>query len=163
MSLDFVLPWPPTALSPNTRQHWSKLAKAKKRYFVACQMHTFDQAAKQWRPPGRGLPERFALDVEFVPPTRRRLDVDNSLARMKAGLDGMCFALCFDDSRIAAITVSVADEPVKGGAVRVRLRDHNEPRTAGAPVSAQRGNQEAREGPCPQASTSARSESESST
>lgn len=27
--LTLTLPWPPKELSPNTRQHWSKLAKTK--------------------------------------------------------------------------------------------------------------------------------------
>ena len=30
--LTLTLPWPPKELSPNARQHWTKLAKAKKAY-----------------------------------------------------------------------------------------------------------------------------------
>jgi len=36
MSIELTLPWPPTALSPNARQHWAKLARAKKAYRLAC-------------------------------------------------------------------------------------------------------------------------------
>ncbi|HSV73521.1 MAG TPA: hypothetical protein VLH79_07160 [Chthonomonadales bacterium] len=36
MSLTIVLPWPPTGLSPNARNHWAKLAKLKKQYREAC-------------------------------------------------------------------------------------------------------------------------------
>ncbi len=35
-SLHFTLPWPPADLSPNARQHWSKLARAKKADRTAC-------------------------------------------------------------------------------------------------------------------------------
>lgn len=144
--LVFTLPWPPSALSPNTRQHWSKLAKAKKRYRLACWAEVI-QTTGLWNPIA---PDCIALEVEFVRPDRRSYDVDNLLARFKAGLDGMASALEFDDARIRSTTVTIADEPVRGGAVHVRLRDHNETRTAGAPVSAQRGNTEAREGQCQQ-------------
>ena len=34
--LIFTLPWPPADLSPNSRGHWSKLARAKKAYRAAC-------------------------------------------------------------------------------------------------------------------------------
>ena len=34
--LEFMLPWPPSELSPNGRLHWAKAYKHKKAYRQAC-------------------------------------------------------------------------------------------------------------------------------
>ncbi len=43
--LTLTLPWPPKELSPNARQHWSKLAKTKKAYRDACAWTAKEQEA----------------------------------------------------------------------------------------------------------------------
>lgn len=112
------LPWPPRELSPNARVHWARRSKAAKAYKQACYLLT-KQAGIQ-APEGRVL-----LALEFVPPDRRRRDDDNILAAFKSGRDGIADALGIDDSRFVT-QFSVSQEPVNGGAVRVRISEHVE-------------------------------------
>lgn len=91
--LEIILPWPPKELSPNARLHWATLAKAKKQYRHACAQQMVVQGARRIQAEG--------LEVEFTfyPPTKRRIDMDNCIARMKSGIDGMADVLGVDDSR----------------------------------------------------------------
>lgn len=86
-----LLPWPPTTLSPNARLHWAKLAKAKKAYREACAWQAIQQGAQPMQA------DKLHLTLTFVPPTRRQYDLDNALARIKAGLDGLADVLKVDD------------------------------------------------------------------
>jgi len=54
-------------------------------------------------------------------PNARRHDRDNLLARMKAGIDGVCDALGIDDSRFAAVTVQAGAVTRPDGCVWVRI------------------------------------------
>ena len=110
--LIFTLPWPPAGLSPNVRQHWSKLARAKKAYRAACAWTAKEQGAQ------RIEAERLHLTITFVPPNRRAHDLDNCLARMKSGLDGLADVLGVDD-KAWSLTISKSDEV--GGMVRVEV------------------------------------------
>lgn len=101
--LNLTLPWPPTTLSPNTRQHWSKLASAKKAYRHACAIVARSQGARRLEV------ERLHLTLTFLPPTRRAYDLDNLLARMKSGLDGLADVLGVDDSRWS-LTIQKGDD-----------------------------------------------------
>lgn len=113
--LTVTLPWPPTALSPNTRHaHWSQLAKAKKRYRAACHLEALAGHCRRMAPD-----TRLHLHLTFVPPDKRRRDLDNLIASMKAGLDGVADALGVDDSRWT-LTCSI-DEGRIGGMVRVAI------------------------------------------
>lgn len=111
--IEITLPFPPTALSPNGRLHWAKLAKAKKLYRQECWAQTLQQAK---RPADDGL---LKLELTFYKPTRRSMDVDNMLARMKSGLDGVCDALKIDDKRFSPVVISVAEDI--GGFVKVKI------------------------------------------
>lgn len=113
-TLQLTLPWPPKELSPNARQHWSKLARAKKAYRAACAWTAKEQGAQ------RIEADRLHLTLVFVPPNRRAHDLDNCLARMKSGLDGLADVLGVDDKRWS-LTISKSDEV--GGMVRVEVRD----------------------------------------
>lgn len=114
--LRMVLPWPPPQLSPNTRQHWTKLAKAKAAYREQCATTTRCDAPSWIVPPGD-----LHLTLAFCAPANRRYDRDNLLARMKSGLDGVCDALGFDDSRIAVITLRSLPSNGKPGHVELTL------------------------------------------
>lgn len=106
------LPWPPKELSPNARVHWSKKSKAAKVYRTACKVIT--------RLSGVVAPEgEVHLSITFCPPDRRKRDDDNCLAAFKAGRDGVADALGIDDNRF--VTTLRMGEPVKGGAVLVRI------------------------------------------
>ena len=108
-----ILPWPPKELSPNARQHWTKLAKAKKAYRDACAWTAKQQGA------GRIEAQKLHLTITFVPPNRRAHDLDNCLARMKSGLDGLADVLGVDDKHWT-MTISKAD--TVGGMVKVEVR-----------------------------------------
>lgn len=116
-----TLPWPSSELSPNKRQHWARLAKAKKAYRAACAIAVIEQKVKAptW--------QRIDVLMTFVVPDRRSYDCDNLSSRMKAGLDGVCDAWAIDDKRFARVSAEIAETlmPAKGAAhVRVFISEH---------------------------------------
>lgn len=113
--LTITLPWPPAGLSPNARTHWAKLAKLKKQYREACAWSAASQGAYPMKA------DKLHLTLTFVPPTRRAYDLDNALARMKSGLDGLADTLRVDDSKWS-LTIQKAPAGEVGGFVRVEVR-----------------------------------------
>ena len=107
------LPWPPSELSPNSRLHWAALAKAKKIYRQACWAATLNARAAV------SADGNLRAELIFYKPSRRHMDHDNLLSRMKAGLDGVADALKIDDRRFNPVSVRVADEI--GGFVMMRI------------------------------------------
>ena len=112
--LTVILPWPPKACSPNARGHWSKLASARKSYRNDCWVTSIHQGGK------RIAAERLDVAITFVPPDKRRRDMDNMLSSCKAGLDGLADCLGVDDSKWR-LTLAVSPERVRNGAVRVQV------------------------------------------
>lgn len=108
----FVLPWPPAGLSPNARLHWAALSKLKKQYREACRLQVLAQGAQ----PMQGC---LRVQLEFVPPNRRKRDWDNLVASMKSGLDGLADALQVDDSQFVLSFHVVPDQVA--GLVRVSV------------------------------------------
>lgn len=93
MSLSATFDWPPKALSPNARIHWAKKAKAVKGYRKDCHILAMMQKlAVDWEGP-------IHLFIVLIPPSKRRYDMDNALAALKSGLDGVADALEVNDSR----------------------------------------------------------------
>ena len=85
--ITITLPLPPRELSPNSRCHWAKKAKA-----VAAYREQAKVAG--WRIPASERPAwdiAEARTVFYVPDARRR-DRDNLLASMKAAFDGIADA-----------------------------------------------------------------------
>lgn len=109
-----TLPWPPKELSPNSRIHWASLAKAKKLYRGLCGWHAMTQGIK------KANAGALHLTLTFHAPSRRAYDLDNALARMKSGLDGLADVLGVDDSKWT-LTIRKADEI--GGFVRVEVSE----------------------------------------
>ena len=108
------LDWPPAALSPNARGHWSKRAKAAKQYRADCHHLTLISKIKvDW-------PGAVYLCVTFYPPDKRSRDDDNLIAGFKAGRDGIADALGIDDKRFI-VHHRIGAYPEKGGKVRVAL------------------------------------------
>lgn len=107
------LPWPDKILFPNKQKHWAAHSKAKQIYSTACAYLTRAQAKHIVRDP-KNTPVR----IEFYPPDNRRRDLDNMLAAMKSGLDGIATVYGVDDYHFRPITIDVI-EPVKGGKVIV--------------------------------------------
>lgn len=114
--ITLTLPWPPKDLSPNARVHWTKRSKAAKAYRKEC----------GWQVVAAGPRPKFApsgpitLDVEFVEPDNRKRDLDNMLASIKAGIDGIADALGVNDRRFV---FRIARSEAIGGMVRVRISE----------------------------------------
>lgn len=102
-----ILPWPTSDLSPNARGHWAIKARAKKAYRTLCAWEAQSQGL------GRIYAERLHLKITFVPPNRRARDLDNLLASIKSGLDGLCDVLGVDDSKWS-MEISKADDRIGG-------------------------------------------------
>jgi crossover junction endodeoxyribonuclease RusA len=105
------LPWPPRELSPNARKHWAVVAKHKKLYRQIC--------ALMVKQSGMQPTESMRVFLTFYKPSNRRMDLDNCLASMKSGLDGVADALGIDDKHFK-LTVTMADE--LGGYVKLELK-----------------------------------------
>ncbi|WP_051419882.1 hypothetical protein [Paracoccus pantotrophus] len=112
------LPWPPSATSPNAsgQGKWRKKAGAAKGYKLACWALC---EAEKIRPV-----DAVAVDVlvTFCPPSKRRYDLDNALARAKQGLDAVAEAIAVDDSHWRRITLE-RGEPCRDGAVIVHIME----------------------------------------
>lgn len=109
-----LLPWPAKELSPNARVHWSKKAAAAK----YARLYAFVRTKEAKLSVGAG---KVLLAIEFVKPSRRRMDLDNMLASIKPHIDGVAQGLGVDDARFRYL-LDVAEEPVKGGLVRVSIQ-----------------------------------------
>jgi crossover junction endodeoxyribonuclease RusA len=109
----FTLPWPPAKLSPNARLSPFEKARAVKAYRSGC----------SWEATAAGLrkiePGPLHLTISFAPPDARRRDLDNMLAALKPGLDGLSDVLGVDD-HLWALTITRA-APVKRGAVSITI------------------------------------------
>jgi len=114
---DFVvaLPFPPSSLNPNGRNHWAALAKAKKIYRAECQMLAVSERNKY----AFSADPKPRVVITFFPPNRRKRDRDNMIAAFKSGQDGVADAIGVDD--YYWITSYGFEEPVKGGRVEVRF------------------------------------------
>lgn len=112
----FTLPWPNRLLSPNVPGHWAAKARAKKAYRTACKrvVDEVDGLMPSMPPDGA-----VRVSMRFCPPDKRARDLDNLLASMKSGLDGVADALGVDDS---VFRPAVDWGPVKpGGVVEIQL------------------------------------------
>lgn len=107
-----TLPYPPRVLSPNARQHWAEIARKKREYRNACAWQAVAQGLR--RMDAQGLQVSFV----FYPPNRQRRDLDNAIASIKAGIDGLVDVLGVDDSKWA-MDFRLADEI--GGKVDVTI------------------------------------------
>ena len=105
------LPWPPKELSPNARVHWAKKAGVSQKYRQDARVLTLCEIASA----GINWVECYNVRLTFRPPDRRRRDLDNMLASIKAGIDGIADAIQVDDQYFT-LTLE-RGEPTKGGEV----------------------------------------------
>lgn len=111
---ELFLPWPDRTLSPNGRHHWSKVARAKKSarrlaYYTVLE-------AGLGRIDAKSITVRYC----FYPPSKRRYDMDNLIASMKAAGDGIADAIGIDDSRWL-LQIAPRGPIEKNGMVKVEL------------------------------------------
>lgn len=111
-----MLPWPDTALNPNTKIHWAAKARVVKEYRRVCCYRTY-----QANPYGyHAIEGKVNIALHFYPPRSGKYDEDNLIARMKAGIDGIAQAIKTDDSNFHLLEPHVHD-PCAGGAVVAQL------------------------------------------
>lgn len=107
------LPWPPKALSPNARVHWSVRSKAAKAYRRQCHLLTLEAGIR-----GVDWEGDIHLWIDFFPPDRRNRDDDNLIAAFKSGRDGIADAMSVDDKRFRMHPYL---QTAVGNMVRVRI------------------------------------------
>jgi len=107
-----TLPWPPRELSPNARVHFRTKAAATKAYRE--QAYWLAKASLLAMPEGR-----INLRFDFHPPDKRRRDLDNMLASIKAGVDGIADAHEVNDHRFAFWLSR--EDPVPNGKIVVSI------------------------------------------
>ena len=90
------LPWPDPKLGPNARVHYMALARLRKeaKNFSIMKTRMAIHAAKisRIKPVGK-----VNIQLMPCPPTRHGQDEDNLLAKLKAALDGIAYAMGVDD------------------------------------------------------------------
>lgn len=103
--------WFPKELNPNSSCHFHVKAKKKAIYKTDC----------YWLTKMANIPKAdyTEMHIIFYKPNRRHMDLDNMLASMKSGLDGMCQALEIDDRCFKKITVEISENI--GGMVKIML------------------------------------------
>lgn len=101
-----TLPFPPKELNPNSRLHFMKVARIKKRYRQTCWALAKEAGFNSTSLAGC---EAASVHLSFYPPDRRHRDQDNMLAAMKSALDGLAEALHFND-RGFKVTFDVSDD-----------------------------------------------------
>jgi Holliday junction resolvase RusA-like endonuclease len=114
MDNEITLPWPSAILSPNARPHWAAKAKAVKKARIDGKICA--------RLAGAELPAtdgKIHLWIDFHPPSKRRIDDDNCLARFKSARDGIADYYGIDDARF--VSHPLVKESIKGGKVIVRI------------------------------------------
>lgn len=104
------LPWFPKELNPNARKHWAVVARYKKDYRQICYFLAKEAGIKPT--------VLMRVVITFYKPSNRHMDLDNCLAAIKAGLDGLADAMKVDD-RHFKLTVSMAEE--LGGYIMVEV------------------------------------------
>lgn len=107
-----LLPYPNKDLNPNKRLNPHVKAKV----FKAAKNEAYTLAIEAGL---KGIRQR-KLRLLFSPPDRRRRDLDNMHASMKAALDGIALAIGCDDSEFCPIIID-RSSPVKGGSVLVEF------------------------------------------
>ena len=111
--LELTLLFRATGLRPNARLQWAQKSKLAKAYRKACHLLTLEAGL-------RGIEWEGDIHVwiDFYRPTKRTMDHDNCLARIKSGLDGVADALGVNDSRFRPHPY-IKDEI--GGMVKLRF------------------------------------------
>lgn len=107
------LHWPDRRMSPNAREDRRAVAGVRKRYRQSAWAVTLEAGYRSLNF------ERVHVRVTFHPPDNRRRDLDNMLATIKSGLDGVADAIGVNDADWE-ITIR-RGEKVKDGCVLIEL------------------------------------------
>jgi Holliday junction resolvase RusA-like endonuclease len=107
-----TFPWYPKELNPNSSCHYHEKAKKKAIYKDICFWTTKEAKIQKG--------DYRELSIVFYKPNRRWMDLDNMLASIKSGLDGMCLALEMDDRCFTKITVEIGQEIA--GMIKIEIK-----------------------------------------
>ena len=113
-----ILPWPHAGLSPNARVHRMKLVSLKRKYRSQCAWECQIQNLRKIDA------EYLHITITFHPPDKRRRDLDNMLASIKSGLDGVADIVGVDDSKWT-LTI-VRGLPVRSGQINIQFGAAND-------------------------------------
>lgn len=116
--MKLTLSWPPRELSPNARRKHLHVRDVRNKF-----KHSWWWLAKHARVT---VTDETRLVITFHPPDNRRRDLDNMLASIKYGLDGLAKAAGVDDHKWNAIDLR-RGEKAEGGAVIVEIRNVSGP------------------------------------
>lgn len=105
------VPWPGRALSPNGRAHPFALARAKRLAKRDAAIATFEAIAGRDVAYPVGVKIRY--DIVTRPKCRRNRDDDNTVAMLKAALDGIAHALGVDDSQFQLGSVTEGEKSAR--------------------------------------------------
>lgn len=92
-----TLPFPPSELNPNKRLHWAQKVKIKNEYKAICADLVKDHVPCM-------KAGHLPIKLTFYP-AHSTGDLDNMLAAMKSGIDGMAQAWGINDRHIRPITI----------------------------------------------------------
>lgn len=115
------LPWPDARLNPNRSKgtHWSVTAnlrkEARERAFWIAREALVRNRHEGGGPYAGG--QSVALRITFVAPNKVARDLDNLLAALKPGLDGVADCLGTDDSKFEPITIHRAYGKAPGAVI----------------------------------------------
>lgn len=104
-----ILPWPPSCLSPNSRTDRRATSGVRAKYRFDAKILTLAFKGEY----------HAHLEITFHPPDKRGRDLDNMLASIKSGLDGIADGFKCNDATWA-LTIRRGD-PTPGGAVAVQF------------------------------------------
>ena len=112
-----ILDWPDASLSPNRKngKSWVSTVSRKDGYRRMAAFYVRYALAGEIKPI-----KPYKLVITFVQPDKRRRDLDNLLATIKPGLDGIAYGLGIDDYDFEQITLKREFGP-KPGCVKVEF------------------------------------------
>lgn len=114
MGLAVELNWPETCLWPNRRQHWRKVAQAKRQ--AKAEAVALTKQAMCGYDADTFVPSEGDIVIRIVGerPAEHGQDRDNFQAALKASLDGVALALGVNDKRFRPVTDWGEDCPPHG-------------------------------------------------
>lgn len=108
------LPWYSSKITPNSRTFWRKKDEIRAKYKEDCY---YIAKECEYRC-ASGV--KIGVKIIFHPPDKRARDLDNCLASIKSGLDGVAMALGVNDKNFRPITIDFGDV-VKNGKIVIEF------------------------------------------
>ncbi len=116
--IKIIIPWLDKRLMPNNKngKSWKTTNKHKVAYKESCYYIT--KQCKQKKFPDGNI----ELDIMFYPPDKRHRDLDNCLAAIKSGIDGVADALGVNDRRFKPITIDFGESDKNNPRIEIILK-----------------------------------------